>query len=884
MSASLRASSLCLLGVLLISSIPVAADEAWLQLKYDARHSGDVPERTVQLPMGLIGAVPLSDAVLTAPVMAEGKVYAVDASGVAFCIDVDTLDVVWRTATPGGTANCSNVSSPAIAGGYLHFGTTAGNYFVLDAADGAIVRQIPCGEPIFSAPVVTERGVYFATLGSRVFALKPNGTVRWTWDFVHEVMDFDGDRWSGQAWLEHKQGRVTWRDSFCCSTDVAAYDDTVVIAAGGRTVWLEDGGNQPKLAAIGDVPSYAGKEYPAKFGQCIGPDGAVYQQWHRRDNAGRVEIFRLRGGNVETDFVPGTQTAINLPGLMSFCSPSVRGSDVYRCRPQAGFGLCRHTPGQPEPEHLGGYPSICPPILLREQAVYGGLDGKLYVVLLSGRGGVWSFATAAGRPISAPACVCDGRIVFGCEDGYLYILGPDGKAPLPTKDLGAWKIRHPLTSRRAEPEHDWFTNFGDFACTNANDQGLKPPLAIKWIRRYEGTFKHLPVCGGGRMYTHTAEGQIFAVEQESGRLLWRQYFPNVYLSFTSPLYYREKLLVPQAGMKRSRLRCLDARTGRLLWEVPFSGSPSWSRQQPPVVHENLAIYMFGSGRYAPQGSSKPFTFKGTPAEAPDGAEVMSWIYTHDNPYYPKDNRPLLRAWDLETGKEVWRRDFSDVGRGGNDSGLCLMDGVLYYSTFFGYTGTRRGEGGPRGLTAAIDPATGKVLWSTTEYSVTAGCTISGRDGRLYLGGYNRPHAQTDSRHVWCLDARGGSLVWESEPLRSAVNVITVGPRFLFTNASGGDGHVLDRATGKIVSRFNYDYACTRFALSEPYVLGSNMDLIDLTGGNRLVSSGPAIDSRECVGAVISNGRIFYTSQASGLQVSQLFAEEAAQAPSPWQRE
>ena len=31
---------------------------------------------------------------------------------------------------------------------------------------------------------------------------------------------------------------------------------------------------------------------------------------------------------------------------------------------------------------------------------------------------------------------------------------------------------------------------------------------------------------------------------------------------------------------------------------------------------------------------------------------------------------------------------------------------------------------------------------------------------------------------------------------SAVNVISIGERFIFTNASGRDGHVLDRATGK----------------------------------------------------------------------------------------
>jgi hypothetical protein len=260
---------------------------------------------------------------------------------------------------------------------------------------------------------------------------------------------------------------------------------------------------------------------------------------------------------------------------------------------------------------------------------------------------------------------------------------------------------------------------------------------------------------------------------------------------------------------------------------------------------------------------------------------MSWIYTHDNPYYPKDNTPLIRAWNLDTGREVWTRDFAELGTGGNDSGLCLMDDTLYYSTFFGYAAQRRGEPSARGVTAALDPSSGKVLWSTTQYYVTAGCTISGGDGRLYLGGYNRPDQSTQDRYVWCLDARDGSLLWQSEPVKSAVNVITVGSDFIFTNASGGDGHVIDKKNGKIVSRFNFKYACTRFAVSEPFVMGANMDLIDLSNENKLVATGPAIDSRECVGAVVSNGRIFYTSQASGLQVSQTYGDEAAQSESPW---
>jgi hypothetical protein len=71
-------------------------------------------------------------------------------------------------------------------------------------------------------------------------------------------------------------------------------------------------------------------------------------------------------------------------------------------------------------------------------------------------------------------------------------------------------------------------------------------------------------------------------------------------------------------------------------------------------------------------------------------------------------------------------------------------------------------------------------------------------------------------------------------------------------------------------------------ISEPYVFGPNMDVIDLSDGNKLVSTGPAVDNRECVAAVVSNGRIFYTSQAAGVQISQVCGSEAASF-SPWRQ-
>lgn len=879
-------SSVLLLPLLFWSTF-VSAGTDWPQLQGDGLRSGNAATADIPPDLGLLGSVPTTDGIYAAPAVDGATVYVVDGSGVVHAICAETLHVRWTFATRGGAGNVNNVSSPAIVGPYLHVGTTAGYYYVLDRKNGEVVRELYCHEPIFSAPAVGADRVYFATLGARVYAVERDGAVAWTWDFVKEVVEFEGDRWSGEDWLRARGGRVTWRDHFVCSRDITLVGHTVVVPAGGRTVFLDDAGTAPELRAVGEIPAYHGREYPATFGQSADEAGNVYVQWHRRDNAGRLEVLRLTDTGVETDFVPGTETYVNLPDLLAFASVSVRDGDVYRVRPQQGHGLCRHPAGGEKPEVLSEAASISPPVLTRDHVLYGSLDGRLHVVPLAG-GEASSYPTAFGAPITAPLAVASGRVYVGGEDGYLYVFGAGGRAALPTRSLEIEEIRSPLAGPMAGPRYDWYTNYGDFQSTNSNNMGLELPLRMRWARRLAGTVKHLPVCGGGRLYAHTAEGQIIAVEQHTGRLLWRRYWPGVYLSFTSPLYIDGKLLVPQVGTRQSLVRCLDAATGELLWESPFSGSPSWSRQFPPLVHDNVAIYASGSGEYAAQGSEKAFIFRGEPEPTADDREVMSFIYRNDNPYYPRDNRPLIWAWDLDTGEVVWQRDFSEYGRGGNECGICLLDGKLFYSTFFGYAASQRARRGlppdHGGLTACLDPATGKTIWLTTKYFVTGKCTVSGRDGRIYLGGHNRASEETNDRFVWCLDASDGSLIWQSDPVTSALNVITVGERFIFSNALRGRGNVFDRASGKVVGGIDHNYACCRFTLSDPYVLGANMDMIDLSAGGALVSTGPAIDSRECLGAIISNGRMFYISQASGFLVSQSYGQEAKELPAVWEQD
>jgi hypothetical protein len=275
--------------------------EDWTQSRFDARRSGDAADRAIAGPLGLLACVPLSDAVFAAPVVAGGKAFVVDGSGVVWAIEVKDFHVVWRFATPGGPANCNNVASPAIAGRYLHVGTMAGGYYVLDASTGALVKEMSCGEPIFSAPVVGRDRVYFASLGSKAYALESDGRVAWTWDYVVEQLKFRGDRWSGSDWRRLK-GQVTWRDQFCCVRDLALHGRTLVMPSGGAVVWLEDAGDRAVQRGI-----FLGhRESPATLGLALDSSGTVYRQWTQRDNNGSVEVLRWKDGKLETGFVAGT--------------------------------------------------------------------------------------------------------------------------------------------------------------------------------------------------------------------------------------------------------------------------------------------------------------------------------------------------------------------------------------------------------------------------------------------------------------------------------------------------------------------------------------------------------------------------------------------------
>src|SRR5262249_36547281 len=135
-------------------------------------------------------------------------------------------------------------------------------------------------------------------------------------------------------------------------------------------------------------------------------------------------------------------------------------------------------------------PCIASPALTREHCVFGTVAGELYVVALKSSGSwpdfkprPFRFATASGKPIASAPVVVDGTIYFGCDDGYLYGLAPDGKLPHAGAAPGPQEVRpravSPPGKRYGAPGASRDRGNPSFV----NDPKLKPPLRLRWACR-----------------------------------------------------------------------------------------------------------------------------------------------------------------------------------------------------------------------------------------------------------------------------------------------------------------------------------------------------------------------------------------------------------------
>jgi outer membrane protein assembly factor BamB len=263
-----------------------------------------------------------------------------------------------------------------------------------------------------------------------------------------------------------------------------------------------------------------------------------------------------------------------------------------------------------------------------------------------------------------------------------------------------------------------FTRVGEDEVVTAVD--LQTGKQI-WQQRYRATYqvnpaaeshgkgpKSTPVVDGGRLFTLGISGTLSAFDAATGKPLWRKTFDREFDASSpdfgvamSPLVDDGNVFVHAGGNKSGALMALDGATGTVKWqwkgEGPAYASPviasfGNSRQ---VVTESRAHLV---GLSAATGAilwSVPFT------TAYD-QNIVTPIISGDLVLYSGIDQPLTALRIREsagkwTAERAWHADSVP---------MYMSSAVLSGGSVFGLTHRNKGQ------FFALDPRSGKVLWTT----------------------------------------------------------------------------------------------------------------------------------------------------------------------------
>ena len=428
----------------------------------------------------------------------------------------------------------ANTSSACVAQGRVCFGTTAGNFHILDARDGKVVKTLKIGSPILSAPTLANGSVYFQALDAVLRCVDLDGKERWKWDHYAR---FQESRGNGQghgtparaASVDGMYGTPNYGGG-----DVAVSGKKVVTSFGWDIVCLEDAAAEAKLLWCNRAPT--GGNGTAPMSSSISGDW-VYAAGMGADGVmGMTRLSFLDGQVSKTS----GDIKNNHPKLeaVPWTTPAVRGTAAAG-REFQGQGYSRNGIALYDFEagktlvkwrdDKDATPMATSHALARDHLVATTLRGEVLVFDLPAKPGTppFRFRTPNGKGIGSSPAISGGRVYFGCDDGYFYVLGPEGNLPPAADDK--LRIHEPRGKVRSATgrTYGWPSTGGNPANTYfVDDPDLKPPLRVRWATRGFGHFKAPCIAYEGDLVSVTLQGLVTCQEQATGRMRWRVAMPG----------------------------------------------------------------------------------------------------------------------------------------------------------------------------------------------------------------------------------------------------------------------------------------------------------------------------------------------------------------------
>jgi outer membrane protein assembly factor BamB len=289
----------------------------------------------------------------------------------------------------------------------------------------------------------------------------------------------------------------------------------------------------------------------------------------------------------------------------------------------------------------------------------------------------------------------------------------------------------------SEPGVAWPTYGYSQERTRAAPFGLRPPFRRTWTFHGHALLEFPPAVAYGRLYLPTFDGRFYALDAESGRVLWRRRTGRC--GWASPAVAREIVYVTFIGSADCRSTTRD---GILIALDAHDGALRWRRRLPPT-------------------ESSPLVVRGT-------------VYVGD---WSGD----VSAFDAGTGRLRWRMHTAGPVKGS----LAFSGGRLFIGNYAGQV-------------LSLDARTGRIHWASGGHGRFYSSPAVAY-GRVFIGSLDDgvyAFGATTGHLLWSRPT-GGYVYASPAVWRNRVLVGSYDGRFYALDAGTGDVRWRFDAGGRI---------------------------------------------------------------------------------------
>ena len=335
--------------------------------------------------------------VLSAPVVAGGRVYTMDSRGLISAFNASTGARLWTADTlPEGDDEGAFGGGLAAAGGWLFATTGLGHVLALDAETGALQWRQPLGVPVRVAPTVSGGRLFAVSHDNRLWALDArSGAVQWSHAAIEESAGFLG-------------GASPAVDGGIVVAPFSSGELTAHRVENGRAVWSDILGVQG--ARIGAIATFNDID-----GHPVSDRGTVFAIGH----GGRMVAIDARSGRRvwERDIA-----GLGMPwvaGDFVFVM-TADGELVCMSRERGAILWVRSLPRFEDPEEREDPIFWTGPTLVGDRLIAAGSDGS--VLSISPYDGRYLGAYNAGGAVRLMPVVADRTLYILTDDADLIAL------------------------------------------------------------------------------------------------------------------------------------------------------------------------------------------------------------------------------------------------------------------------------------------------------------------------------------------------------------------------------------------------------------------------------------------------------------------------------